>query len=68
MTDKPKSPTGGVLSEALNSDPRDNARRAEDLFDSPNRREQEEAMGREDESLGHTDVTSRGNAINLPPD
>jgi hypothetical protein len=44
MAEDRKKPLLGTLTGALTSDPHDNARRAEELLDAPQRREQEEAM------------------------
>ncbi|WP_159717698.1 hypothetical protein [Geminicoccus flavidas] len=44
MADNSRKPIIGPLTEALRSDPRENARRAEETLDAPRRREQEEAM------------------------
>ncbi|WP_191058471.1 hypothetical protein [Geminicoccus harenae] len=44
MTDNSRKSIIGPLTEALRSDPHENARRAEETLDAPRRREQEEAM------------------------
>lgn len=59
----------GTLSEAVKSDPHENARRAEALLDSPRRREQEAAMrNKEKATRTGDDGLVRDSAVKRPAD
>jgi hypothetical protein len=53
---------------ALESDPHENARRAEETLDSPRRREQEEAMRDKERATGEDERMVRDTAVDRPPD
>lgn len=70
--DAGKKPLPGAPTEALRSDPHENARRAEETLDSPRRREQEQAIREGERALrdgGRDDGgMMRDMTLNRPPD
>lgn len=68
MAQQPTKPVAGAPTGALRSDPRENARRAEEIFDSPERREREEATRERDRASGAEEAVLRDVATTLPPD
>ncbi|HYD99673.1 MAG TPA: hypothetical protein VEH84_09835 [Alphaproteobacteria bacterium] len=61
-------PSGGTFTEALKSDPHENARLAERLMDSPDRREQEQAMRNKEKAAPEQDGPAGGTGLHIPPD
>ena len=69
MAEDRRKPIVGTLTEALNSDPHENARRAEETLDAPRLREQEEAMrNKERATSDREDDTARDIGISHPAD
>lgn len=68
MAQEPRRPVAGAPIEALKSDPHENARRAEEIFDDPRRSEQEEAMRERDRAAGTEEAVLRDVATTRPPD
>ncbi|HEX2529241.1 MAG TPA: hypothetical protein VHL31_23450 [Geminicoccus sp.] len=58
MTEDDKKPVIGSLTGALNSDPHENARRAEETLDAPRRREQEEAMRNKEDATSQEESST----------
>ena len=68
MAEESRKPIGGTFTDALKSDPRENARRAEETLDASRRREQEEAMREKERTGPDTGEIVRDTTIDRPPD